>query len=78
MAKVKKSNKILTVPAEKVANYLKEGYDEIDANGKVKKRATGGFVIHPPKYNKVVEELETLKAENAKLKKEIAKKEPKK
>ena len=68
MARVKRLNRVLTVPDEVVGNYLKEGYDQIDDKGEVIKRATGGRFVSIVEYNKVVEELEKAKAEIKKLK----------
>lgn len=68
MARVKRLNRVLTVPDEVVGKYLKEGYDQIDDKGEVIKRATGGRFVSIAEYNKVVEELEKTKAEIKKLK----------
>ena len=68
MARVKRLNRVLTVPDEVVGKYLKEGYDQIDDKGEVIKRATGGRFVSIAEYNKVVEELEKAKAEIKKLK----------
>lgn len=63
---VKRFNKILTVPEERLAYYLSEGYDQIE-NGKVVKRATGGRTIPLGEYNKLVDRVKELETENAAL-----------
>lgn len=68
MAKVKKLNRVLTVSDEAVDAYLKRGYDQIDDKGKIIKHATGGRFIPIAEYNKLLEEVEKLKAEIKKLK----------
>lgn len=68
MAKVKKLNRVLTVSDEAVESYLKRGYDQVDDKGKIIKHATGGRMIPIVEYNKLLEEVEKLKAENKKLK----------
>lgn len=73
MAKVKKLNRVLTVEDSVVPSYLKAGYDEIDEKGEVVKRATGGRTVSIAEYNKVLDELDGLKAENKKLKTENTK-----
>lgn len=73
MAKVKKKNKILIVPDTAVDRYLSMGFNEIGPNGEVKRKATGGFVIKPAKYNEALEEIDRLKAEVKKLKTELTK-----
>jgi hypothetical protein len=69
VVKVRKQNRILDVPASRLDAFLQQGYDQIDEEGKVIRRATGGRTISVAEYNKVVEELEKAKAELAKLKK---------
>lgn len=61
MAKVKKANRVLTVQGNEVTSYLKEGYDQIDENGEVLKRATGGRNVSLAEHNKVLDELDELK-----------------
>lgn len=63
---VKRLNKILTVPEERLEYYLSEGYDQIE-NGKVVKRATGGRTIPLGEYNKLVDRVKELETENAAL-----------
>lgn len=63
---VKRLNKILTVPEERLEYYLSEGYDQIE-NGKIVKRATGGRTIPLGEYNKLVDRVKELETENAAL-----------
>ena len=37
MVKVKKDNKVLYVPEERLAYYLREGYDQINDQGEIVK-----------------------------------------
>lgn len=73
MPHVKRANRVLTVSDEVVSSYLKDGYDEIDDQGEVIKRATGGRTVTLAEHNKVLEAIEDLKAENKKLKAENTK-----
>lgn len=60
--KVRKKNRILHVEKDRLAGFLNQGYDQIDEDGNVVKRATGGRTVSLPEYNKVLEELKKLKA----------------
>src|SRR5690606_12459220 len=60
--RVKKDNKVLYVPEERLSYYLREGYDQINDQGEVVKRATSGRMVPIAEYNRVVEELEKAKA----------------
>lgn len=60
--KVKKDNKVLYVPEERLSYYLRDGYDQINDQGEVVKRATSGRMVPIAEYNRVVEELEKAKA----------------
>jgi len=60
--KVKKDNKVLYVPKDRLNYYLSEGYDQINDQGEVVKRATSGRMVPIAEYNRVVEELEKAKA----------------
>lgn len=62
MAKLIKGNRIIEVKDEQVSGYLSRGYDEIDSEGKVIQHATGGRKVSLAEFNKVVTELEELKA----------------
>lgn len=58
---VKRQNKVLNVPEERLEYYLSEGYDAIDKNGNVVKHATGGKEVPLGEHNKLVQELEAAK-----------------
>lgn len=73
MALVRKKNRVLTINDNAVESYLQRGYDQIDEKGKVTKQATGGKSVTVEQYNKLAEELETVKKENASLKGQITK-----
>lgn len=61
--RVKKSNRIVTIPKEQEESYLNRGYDRINEGGKITKRATGGKTISAAEHQKVIEENERLKAQ---------------
>lgn len=63
-----KANKVYTIDEAQKAQYAKEGFDIVDDNGKIIKHAVGKTVSYE-KYAADLAELETLKAELAKLKK---------
>ena len=82
--KIRKKNRILHVEKGRLNGFLIQGYDQIDEQGNVVVRATGGRTVSLPEHNKVLEELQSLKenqgaaeelnkvlAENEELKKEI-------
>lgn len=86
--KVRKKNKIKVVNQNRVDAHLKQGYDQVDDNNKIVKRATGGKSVSLAEHNKVLDELavlkktpaselqeqlEALKKENATLKGKITK-----
>lgn len=73
MPKVQKLNKVYTVSEAAVPRYLKDGFDQIDDEGNVVKRATGGRTVSLAEYNKALEDIEKLQAENKKLKTENVK-----
>ena len=60
--KVRKKNRVLHVETDRLAEFLNQGYDQIDEDGNVVKRATGGRTVSLPEYNKVIDENEALKA----------------
>lgn len=67
---VKKLNKILTVPQERLHYYLNEGYDQIDpTTGKVLKLATGGRMVPLGEYNRLLQRVHELEVENKALRK---------
>ncbi|MDF9296102.1 hypothetical protein [Geobacillus stearothermophilus] len=69
VVKVRKQNRILDVPASRLEAFLQQGYDQIDEQGNVVRRATGGRYVSVAEYNQLADELEKAKAELAKLKK---------
>lgn len=72
MIKVRKANTVLTVPDDEKASFLAKGYDVLGANGKVVEEST------PTDTATLQAKYLELKAENEKLKKELAeKKKPK-
>jgi cell shape-determining protein MreC len=75
MVKVRRHNRILEIPEGRLNAYLEQGYDQIDEEGNVVRRATGGRTISVAEYNKVVDELERLKNTDAQKELEEAKKE---
>lgn len=71
MAIVQRANKQLTVSAESVESYLADGFDELNEDGTVKRRATGGRTVTLQEHYKVVD---ALNAEIAELKAKLKKK----
>lgn len=74
---VKKHNKVLNIEDTRLESYLLQGFDQIDKNGAVLTKATGGKTVSLAEYNKVLDENESLKAKITELEK-AAKKETKK
>ena len=72
---VRKNNKVLNIEDTRLESYLLQGFDQIDKDGLVITKATGGKNVSLAKYNKVLDELDQLKKENAALKGKIAKQE---
>lgn len=66
--KIRKGNKVKYVDAGRLNAYLSQGFEQIDEQGNVLKRATGGSFVPIAKYNQLLEEYEKLKAELEKLK----------
>lgn len=66
--KIRKGNKVKYVDAGRLNAYLSQGFEQIDEQGNVLKRATGGSFVPITKYNQLLEEYEKLKAELEKLK----------
>ncbi|WP_342538451.1 hypothetical protein MKY15_20620 [Sporosarcina sp. FSL K6-1540] len=60
--KIRKKNRVLHVETDRLVGFLNQGYDQIDEDGNVVKRATGGRTVSLPEYNKVIDENEALKA----------------
>ncbi|PEB52451.1 hypothetical protein COO03_11725 [Bacillus sp. AFS098217] len=73
VVKVQKLNKTLHIDEGRLDSYLADGYDQIEEDGTIIKRATGGRNVSLAEFNQVVDENEKLKVENSKLKSEIAK-----
>lgn len=61
LVRIKKANKVMLIDRNLLTIKLNEGYDQVDEDGNVLKRATGGRTVSLPEHNKVLEELETLK-----------------
>lgn len=62
VVKVRKGNRILDIDEGRLSAHLQQGYDQIDSEGKVVKRATGGRSVSLAEYNALVDELEKLKS----------------
>lgn len=73
VVKVKRFNKTLNIDKDRLGSYLLDGYDQIDEEGNIITRATGGRNVSLAEYNKAVDENEQLQEENKKLKSEVAK-----
>ncbi|TBX83978.1 hypothetical protein E0M29_28195 [Bacillus cereus] len=73
VVKVKRLNKTLNIDKERLASYLLDGYDQIDEEGNIVARATGGRNVSLAELNKALDEKDELEKENKKLKSEVAK-----
>ncbi|PHB22871.1 hypothetical protein COE80_19625 [Bacillus pseudomycoides] len=73
VVKVKRLNKTLNIDEGRLDSYLLDGYDQIDEQGNIVTRATGGRNVSLTEFNKVLTEKDTLVAENDKLKSENGK-----
>lgn len=73
LVKVKRLNKTLNIDDGRLDSYLLDGYDQIDEEGNVITRATGGRNVSLAEYNKALDEKDELEKENKKLKSEVAK-----
>ncbi|HEK9103324.1 TPA: hypothetical protein SUB30_004798 [Bacillus pseudomycoides] len=73
VVKVKRLNKTLNIDEGRLDSYLLDGYDEIDEQGNIITRATGGRDVSLAEFNKVLDENDQLKEENKKLKSEVSK-----
>lgn len=58
---VKKNNKVLNIEGTRLESYLLQGFDQINNDGKVVTKATGGKTVSLAEYNNVLDELEKLK-----------------
>lgn len=58
--KVKRLNKVLNIEKDFLATYLNDGYDQINDEGKIIKRATGGRNISVAEHNKALDKIDEL------------------
>ncbi|PEV02215.1 hypothetical protein CN417_28810 [Bacillus thuringiensis] len=73
VVKVKRLNKTLNIDEGRLDSYLLDGYDQIDEEGNIITRATGGRNVSLAEYNKVLDANDELEKENKKFKSELAK-----
>ncbi|MBK5474340.1 hypothetical protein JFU54_28565 [Bacillus sp. TH19] len=66
--KVKRLNKVLNIDKDFLTSYLNDGFDQINDEGKILKRATGGRNISVQEYNQTLDKIDELEAEIAELK----------
>lgn len=66
--KVKRLNKVLNIDKDFLPSYLNDGFDQINDEGKIIKRATGGRNISVQEYNQALDKIEELEEEIATLK----------
>ncbi|HDR7242599.1 TPA: hypothetical protein QCW90_003290 [Bacillus mobilis] len=66
--KVKRLNKVLNIDKDFLTSYLNDGFDQINDEGKIIKRATGGRNISVQEYNQALDKIDELEAEIAELK----------
>ncbi|EOS8268444.1 hypothetical protein ABR763_26375 [Bacillus cereus] len=66
--KVKRLNKVLNIDKDFLPSYLNDGFDQINDEGKIIKRATGGRNISVQEYNQALDKIDELEAELATLK----------
>ncbi|MEB9507255.1 hypothetical protein P4J13_25320 [Bacillus anthracis] len=66
--KVKRLNKVLNIDKDFLTSYLNDGFDQINDDGKIIKRATGGRNISVQEYNQALDKIESLEEEIAALK----------
>ncbi|MDK7537791.1 hypothetical protein OWO94_13415 [Bacillus paranthracis] len=66
--KVKRLNKVLNIDKDFLPSYLNDGFDQVNDDGKIIKRATGGRNISVQEYNQALDKIEELEEENAALK----------
>ena len=76
--KMRRENRVVFVDKGRVPVLLDQGYDQISADGKIIKRATGGRSVSLSTYNKLIDENEVLKARLEELKKASVTEEPEK
>ncbi|PEE04602.1 hypothetical protein [Bacillus pseudomycoides] len=68
VVKVKRLNKVLNIEKDFLPSYLNDGFDQINDEGKVVKRATGGRNISVSEHNAALDRIEELEAELESLK----------
>lgn len=73
VVKVKRLNKTLNIDEGRLDSYLLDGYDQIDEEGNIITRATGGRNVSLAELNAALDEKDVLVAENDKLKSENSK-----
>ncbi|OOZ76519.1 hypothetical protein BHL35_25155 [Bacillus cereus] len=66
--KVKRLNKVLNIDKDFLPSYLNDGFDQINDEGKIIKRATGGRNISVQEYNQALDRIDELEEEVAELK----------
>ncbi|HHX7185535.1 hypothetical protein PDJ82_25400 [Bacillus cereus group sp. TH43LC] len=66
--KVKRLNKVLNIDKDFLPSYLNDGFDQINDEGKIIKRATGGRNISVQEYNQALDKIDELEEEIAALK----------
>lgn len=57
VVKVKRLNKTLNIDEGRLDSYLLDGYDQIDEEGNIITRATGGRNVSLAEFNKVLDEM---------------------
>jgi len=65
VVKIRKGNRILNVEESRLSSFLNQGYDQIDDNGTIIKRATGGRNVTVVELNEVIAEKEALEKQLA-------------
>ncbi|MGE8057366.1 hypothetical protein ACQKOD_26480 [Bacillus mycoides] len=66
--KVKRLNKVLNIDKDFLPSYLNDGFDQINEEGEILKRSTGGRNISVQEYNQALDKIDALEAEIAELK----------
>ncbi|HDR7601030.1 TPA: hypothetical protein QCX65_004474 [Bacillus mycoides] len=66
--KVQRLNKVLHIDKDFLPSYLNDGFDQINDEGKILKRATGGRAISVQEYNQALDKIDELETEIAELK----------
>lgn len=65
--KVKRLNKVLNIDKDFLPSYLNDGFDQINDDGKIIKRATGGRNISVQEYNQALDKIDELEGKIAEL-----------